>query len=219
MPKITPATEDDVLKVRQATEHLRKARDLLKAAGAKKAAQRCRLALHSAGGAARHVEHRAARSLDVRREVDMPERMRIRDNKGVAGPVVDRGDDYISIEYETTEIITRHPDAFEPAPSPLETSRMLVLSTAHITQETSQRLFDKCGDHLTYDDRDALPVVFLKGEYGYLLPLIGEDDDRERWAAIPDLAAIRTLAEANGCTWIMLDRDGEMVDELPSYDW
>lgn len=48
----------------------------------------------------------------------MIERMRLRDNKGVAGPVVERTDRYISIEYATTEIVTRTPESFEPDPPP-----------------------------------------------------------------------------------------------------
>ncbi|GJE29783.1 hypothetical protein [Methylobacterium organophilum] len=46
------------------------------------------------------------------------EYMRIRDNPEVCGPVVDQGAGFISIEIKSTEIITRTPDAFEPAPPP-----------------------------------------------------------------------------------------------------
>lgn len=100
-----------------------------------------------------------------------------------------------------------------------ETPRMLVLSTAHITEITAMRLNRKVKGLLTGDERALLPVVYEKGEYGYIMPLIGEDDDRQRWLAFTDLSAIRKLAEAAGCTWIMLDQDADTVDGLPVYDW
>ena len=42
--------------IRQAIDHLRSARDLLKSAGAPKTVHRVRLAISSAGGALRHAE-------------------------------------------------------------------------------------------------------------------------------------------------------------------
>lgn len=57
---------DNVEKIAAAIEHLRKARELLKQAGAKRATERVRLALTSAGGALRHAELAPFR--DQRRE-------------------------------------------------------------------------------------------------------------------------------------------------------
>lgn len=48
-----PAT--DAERVRQAIEHLKRARDLLKTAGATRTVERVRLAITSAGGAERHA--------------------------------------------------------------------------------------------------------------------------------------------------------------------
>lgn len=91
----------------------------------------------------------------------------------------------------------------------LETPRMLVLSTAHVTAETV-RLF-------RYHP-SSLPLHFRKGvNYGWFIPLYElDEDDLNSWR--PDLLAIRSLAEANDCTWIMLDRDAEIVPDLPTYE-
>lgn len=62
MAKIKPATADDVQCVAYALDHLQKARDLLRKAGALRSAQKTRRALKSAEGAYRHVKHRAMRS-------------------------------------------------------------------------------------------------------------------------------------------------------------
>ena len=47
---------DTTQEIRQAIDHLRAARDLLKSAGAPRTVHRVRLALSSAGGALRHAE-------------------------------------------------------------------------------------------------------------------------------------------------------------------
>jgi hypothetical protein len=58
MVTMRPATSTDVFCIEWATEHLRVARDLLKKANAPKTLARVRLALSSAKGARRHVQHR-----------------------------------------------------------------------------------------------------------------------------------------------------------------
>jgi hypothetical protein len=62
MPRSKPATREDITRVKLAINHLRFARDFLKASGAsKRCVDRVRLALTSAGGALRHVQGRALR--------------------------------------------------------------------------------------------------------------------------------------------------------------
>lgn len=62
MRRLQPATARDVQAIERATQLLREARDLCARAGAKRTANRVRLALTSAGGAARHVQRRAFRT-------------------------------------------------------------------------------------------------------------------------------------------------------------
>ncbi|WP_242120214.1 hypothetical protein [Sphingomonas lacusdianchii] len=81
---------------------------------------------------------------------------------------------------------------------------MLVLSTAHITQET-------CNTFLpTYPG-----PAWEKGEYGWFI-YVPEDVDE----TLPvDLAACMALARAKSAFWIMLDRDEAQIDGLPVFDW
>ncbi len=60
--RMKPATPKQVGGVKQAIECLRAARELLKGAGCHNSVKRVRLALTSAGGALRHIEHRARRT-------------------------------------------------------------------------------------------------------------------------------------------------------------
>ena len=62
MPKLTRATEDDVRNVKEARFLLNCAREKLKAAGCRKAADRVRRAIDSADGAQRHVLNRKLRT-------------------------------------------------------------------------------------------------------------------------------------------------------------
>ena len=98
----------------------------------------------------------------------------------------------------------------------LETPKMLVLSTSHIRPETDNNF------ELFTDD---VPGTFYPkvcggrdGEsYGWFIPC----GPGIQWSHMvsDDLVAIRKLAEREGCTWIMLDRDGDTTEELPVYDW
>jgi hypothetical protein len=92
---------------------------------------------------------------------------------------------------------------------------MLVLGTAHIRPETDQKLTDLSND---------MPTVYYPktparhGEsYGWIFPISPEIEWPD--AISDDLKAIRKLAEREGCTWIMLDQDGDEIDELPTYGW
>jgi alkylated DNA nucleotide flippase Atl1 len=62
MRPIAPATADDAATIAAATDKLREARDLLRLAGAPRAAKAVARALKSADGAGRHVAHRVRRS-------------------------------------------------------------------------------------------------------------------------------------------------------------
>lgn len=62
MRTIRPATANDAATVASATDKLREARDLLRLAGAPRAAKAVATALKSAHGARRHLDHRLRRS-------------------------------------------------------------------------------------------------------------------------------------------------------------
>lgn len=92
----------------------------------------------------------------------------------------------------------------------MEISKMLTISTAHISPETAQFL-----DKETIEGKTSL-VVYNKGEYGWFI-FIAPDFEAE---CIPeDLQNCMCFAEGNGCEWLCLDRDGEIIAELKEYTW
>lgn len=94
-----------------------------------------------------------------------------------------------------------------PAPDSPEIHRMLALSTAHIKPVAAIGL-----DEGMYDDA----IVYEKGEFGWFIPVLKPRDETD----LPEcLKACLSYADQLGCDWLMLDRDGETVAELPTYQW
>ena len=85
----------------------------------------------------------------------------------------------------------------------------LVLSTAHITEQTSALL--------TSDAIDGL-AVYPKGEYGFFV-YVPEESSEDISDCPKDLMACIEAAKERGCEWLMLDRDAETLEALPTYDW
>lgn len=89
-----------------------------------------------------------------------------------------------------------------------EISKMLTLSTAHITKATADAL------------NDGLQIVtFNKGEYGWFwfLHLNAEPYSLEEISA--DLLTIVAHAQSLGCEWLCLDRAGPVNPNLPTWEW
>jgi hypothetical protein len=89
----------------------------------------------------------------------------------------------------------------------MEIERMLVLSTAHLTELTCNTLLP------TWEG-----PAYEKVAYGWFVYVNLEfltNDMPE------DLKQCTQYAQNPGvsCDWIMFDRDGPTVDELPTYDW
>lgn len=89
----------------------------------------------------------------------------------------------------------------------MELSKMLTLSTVHMSKRTADNL-----DNL---------ISNYKNEYGWIIPV---DDDKEYLLefleqAPKDLCNIMLFALDNKCNWIHLDSDGEMISGLPTYKW
>lgn len=95
----------------------------------------------------------------------------------------------------------------------LEISRMLTLSTAHITQETS----DLLGNNGT---TDVIPFsIYDKDQFGWYI-YISDDDLLGRFLAIPkDLQDVIRFAYNHKCEVLCLDCDGPETNELPLYEW
>lgn len=85
----------------------------------------------------------------------------------------------------------------------LEITKMLTISTAHITEETNRLLCD-----------GEVEAAYYALDGGWLVLSYGPDDSVPK-----DLEACLALAEENGCEWLRLDRDGQIVDGLEVFDW
>lgn len=95
--------------------------------------------------------------------------------------------------------------ATAPAPEWQPIESMMVLSTAHITEDTCNRWLNE----------EAGPA-YRKGEYGWFIYAHWT----ESTSAMPvDLAACLEFARAKGCGWVMFDCDASSVEELPEYGW
>ena len=88
----------------------------------------------------------------------------------------------------------------------MEIDRMLTLSTAHICQDTAEKMENHLLDLTIYE----------KGKYGWIIYVDPEIAGKK----IPqDLSSILKTAEKAGCTWLCLDCDGEKIKNLPTYEW
>lgn len=98
-----------------------------------------------------------------------------------------------------------------------EIAKMLVLSTAHVGETTARQL----DGFRAWPVPVFAPVVYPKGEFGWILP-ITEDmlECHTTRAFLPsELLPIIDLAEVQGCTWLMFDRDAEILPGLPTFEW
>lgn len=92
----------------------------------------------------------------------------------------------------------------------MEICKMMTLSTFHIKPETAVLLERK-----SFVFNTGL-VVYEKGEYGWFIwipEFIGECNIPE------DIITCMRFAKDNGCAWMCLDRDGDVFDEIPCYEW
>jgi hypothetical protein len=84
-----------------------------------------------------------------------------------------------------------------------EFARMLVISTAHVTDYT-------CNSYFPH----YRAACYAKGDYGYFLHV------SEPHEADPaDLRDVLEMARKADAEWLMIDRDGPTVSGLSTYDW
>lgn len=93
---------------------------------------------------------------------------------------------------------------------PIVMQNMLDISTGHITKETNSFLQEQVNS-----GSNSRFIVYEKGDYGYFFPvLLEERDDLPQ-----DLLRLLNYANVRRCSWVMLDRDGQIVVDLPFEDW
>lgn len=102
--------------------------------------------------------------------------------------------------------------------SALEVSKMLTISTAHVTEDICERLAARAD----YDPRYNIPfVVYRKDEFGYFIYITKDTlEDALKEGSCPEvLLDVVKFAVKHGCELLCLDRDGPTVPELKTYEW
>lgn len=90
-------------------------------------------------------------------------------------------------------------------------SKMMNLSTAHISEETAIWLQE--GNHPSL-------IFYTKSVYGFWIMVPPEQEDWGNISDVPDeLRTILHYANEHCCAWFMLDYDYDQVDGLPTFDW
>ena len=84
-----------------------------------------------------------------------------------------------------------------------EIAKILVLSTAHITESTSKWLAAE---------------RYPSDEYGFWLA-VSSGHIRDRQSSPNELKKILVFAESKECSYVRLDRDGDIVSVFEVFDW
>ncbi len=94
--------------------------------------------------------------------------------------------------------------------TPAYIRRILDISTAHVTAETARML----------EDGEAGPTTLQHPRgFGFLV-YVPSDPDEPLDENIPDdLKTVMLHAREYNCDWIMFDRDGMVINDLPEFDW
>lgn len=104
--------------------------------------------------------------------------------------------------------------------------KMMCLSTGHVSAKTADAL-NMAVRYRGVDLGDDAPTpwvgmlpVYPHGEYGWLFAVGDTIDCHTTRAHMPhEFLAILDLCEKEGCCWLLLDRDADLLDTLPTYDW
>lgn len=84
--------------------------------------------------------------------------------------------------------------------------KMLMLSTGHVTWETS-KLLD--------DPQNPWVMTSQWGTYGWFV--YAHDDNLDEMPG--ELAHIMRYARVHGCEYILFDCDADVIDDLPVFQW
>lgn len=96
----------------------------------------------------------------------------------------------------------------------LEILKALVLSTAHVPKHTADALENQ-------EWQQDLPMNVVNTGHSYRIYVMEGSAvfNTEEMADHPQLVALARLANENHCTWLELDQDGSINDDLPNFDW
>lgn len=88
-----------------------------------------------------------------------------------------------------------------------EIEKILVLSTKHLSEATCNEWMPECPWS-----------CFEKGDYGWFIYVADPGITEEQGVPL-ELRSALHAARKLGCAWVMFDRDGDVLDELPEFDW
>ena len=92
---------------------------------------------------------------------------------------------------------------------------MLVLSTAHLARDTCEIYLSNIVSGL---ERGSI-IAFDKLDAGFFVYVPKRPDTTDAPDVPLELRSACHVARREGCRWIMFDRDGPELDELPTYEW
>ena len=108
--------------------------------------------------------------------------------------------------------------------STLEIHRVLVLSTAHLSDHTCNIYLAQQVDLSATRETGSTwtppsVIAYEKRDYGYFVWVPENPAESERADVPLELRSAIHVARREGCGWVMFDRDGPTIDDLPTYDW
>jgi hypothetical protein len=96
---------------------------------------------------------------------------------------------------------------------------MLVVSTSHVSEETAKMINRLRSTSWSSRSNDITWAPTFSRDEGWMW-YVGEENPVVLDMGWPDeFAALFSLAMKHGCNWLMLDRDGDVVDDLPTFEW
>lgn len=95
-----------------------------------------------------------------------------------------------------------------------ETHKILVASTAHITPEIAKAADDPNTAWGPAFVRNSIP--YCQTGWMFYVPMHGTPELRDTPTPLINLFQV---AINQGCQWLMLDSDGPLLDELPTFEW
>lgn len=131
--------------------------------------------------------------------------------------VDDRQSTAYVIEHRVEEAKINLDEVLKEEEDDVPTHKYLDASTGHITERDSSVL----------QDNHDLGIRVLPDEYGFFISLAAFKDEEtkkevtRRASEVLSYAFFQLVEYAveNGCDYINLDRDADLIDGLPSFDW
>ena len=103
----------------------------------------------------------------------------------------------------------------------MEIMKVLVLSTAHITEADNYKL--EAQQEQQVSAMEGLNLNPSRDEYGmWVYTGYADDEDKLTFTNAgfsPAVYDVLQLGLANGCAYVRFDRDGEKLKDLPLFDW